>query len=579
MGKIKEVKKNKEEKELIYYFSGLTIFFLGGVLLTYHPAYDYTLIKNLTGFLFCLLISVYYLLSKKEFEYSNLIYLPVIYFIWILISLFWAPFKYESAKNLENYILYFLIFITAANLKIDYRVFYIWIFSGICASIVGISQFYGERHYAISTFGNPNFYAGHIIMVLCISFSNLLNYIYRKEKISFLFILDIICLITGIWGLFVSQSRAAMMAFVIGISFVWYFHNIENKGLIKYAGIILLTLLIIAFSHRIIDWYRVNIRYYIWAGTWRMILKKPFFGWGFGNFIFFYPYFRKREYFLQPESTPVTNHPHNEYLEKWAETGLIGLLIFLIFVISFIIFSIKNKKEKGILAGICGGIISVLSDNIFSTNLTNPSTSMYFWFLLGLTAKYFKNKKIEFNISKNLWDSIILSSLILSIFYSYYRIYPQIYYKNGIFAKDRGDYKESIKNYIISLQLNPYNYECWYKLAYVYGMINNYKESEKIYLYINNYLFPHFAKTDANLGTVYLKLGDVEKAFKYYKIAEWFNPYDEDVLCSIASIYLVYYNNIESAVKYLKRILKINPENVYAKRTYYLLKKEGKIKE
>jgi hypothetical protein len=202
MGKIKEVKKNKEGKELIYYFSGLTIFFLGGVLLTYHPAYDYTLIKNLTGFLFCLLISVYYLLSRKEFEYSNLIYLPVIYFAWILISLFWAPFKYESAKNLENYILYFLIFITATNLKIDYRVFYIWIFSGICASIVGISQFYGERHYAISTFGNPNFYAGHIIMVLCISFSNLLNYIYRKENVSFLFILDILCLITGYMGTF-----------------------------------------------------------------------------------------------------------------------------------------------------------------------------------------------------------------------------------------------------------------------------------------------------------------------------------------------------------------------------------------
>ncbi|MFN4227266.1 MAG: O-antigen ligase family protein [Candidatus Ratteibacteria bacterium] len=576
---IKLIKRGKKNYE-IYYWTGIFIFFLG-ILIIFKPAYDYTLIKNLSGFLFCLFLSFYFLLKEKKFEFSFFVYLPIIFFSYILISSFYAPFKFEAAKNLENYLLYFLIFLISLNLELDKKIFYIWIGIGIISAIVGIANFYGEKHYAISTFGNPNFFAGHIIMVLCLSFSNILNWKnYEKVKyINFLKLLDISCLLLGTWALIVAQSRAAIMAFIIGITFVWYIDKIEEKSFIKYIPLLILLICLFVLFPKIIVWYKTNIRYFIWTGTFRMILKKPLFGYGFGNFIFFYPYFRVRKYFLQPESTPVTNHSHNEYLEIWAETGIIGLLLFLIFIFSFIITSIRNKKSSKILLdGIIGGIISVLLDNIFSTNLRNPSTSMYFWFLLGMTGKYIKLDKLEFKFSKILWYTIFIVSFILSIFHSYYRVFPQIYYKNGINAKDNGFYNEAIENYIIVCKYNPYNYENWYKLAYAYGMIGDYKKAEQIYLYLNKYLFPHFAKTDANLGTVYLKIGDPEKAIKYYKNAEYFNPYDEDVLCSIASIYLVYYNNIEKAVDYLNRVLKINPENMYANKTMDILEKKGKIR-
>ncbi|MGB9677794.1 MAG: O-antigen ligase family protein, partial [Candidatus Ratteibacteria bacterium] len=340
-------------------------------------------------------------------------------------------------------------------------------------------------------------------MVLSILLSNILNTDYKKEMFgNLLRIFDILCLIFCIWGLIVTKSRAAIMAFLVSCTFVWYFSNYEKKGFSKYIGIIMVFLILLFFIPKIIDWYKGDIRYFIWKGTWRMILKKPIFGWGFGNFIFFYPYFRVREYFLQPEATPVTNHAHNEYLEKMAEIGILGLLIYIFFLLTFIISAVKNenKKTKIFLPGILSGIISVSLDNIFSTNLTNPSTSMYFWFLIGISSQYFYKEKVDFQVSKLLWISLFASSLILAVFHSYYRILPQVYYKKGIFAKETGNYKESIKNYSIACELNPYNYECWYKLAYVYGVINKYDESKKIYLYINNYLFPHYAKTDANLG-------------------------------------------------------------------------------
>ncbi|MCM8807921.1 MAG: hypothetical protein NC926_08295, partial [Candidatus Omnitrophica bacterium] len=195
-----------------------------------------------------------------------------------------------------------------------------------------------------------------------------------------------------------------------------------------------------------------------------------------------------------------------------------------------------------------------------------------------ISNKETNGEKIDFTFSKFLWNSIILASFILFIFHSTYRILPQVYFKNGEKWKELKVYDESIKNYTIACNLDPYNYEVFYKLAFVYGQIKDYKKSEMIYLYINKYLFPHFAKTDANLGTVYVHLGDFKKALSYYKIAEWFNPYDEDVLCSIASIYLLYYNNIEKAKNYLEKVLRINPKNNYANRVLFILKKKGEIK-
>lgn len=571
MLKLKVMKKKAE----IYYFSSLILFFFGGILLNFKLAYDYTLIKNLFGLLFCLLISIYFIFTKKEFVFTNSSFPAIFFYTWILISSFYAPFKYGAGKLLENYILYFLIFIISSNIEMKKEYLYLWIVAGTIASIIGIFQFCGPRHYAISTFGNPNFYAGHILMPLCLSFANILNWEEYQNK--FLKYFDILLLIFGIWCLILTDSKAAQFALIFGFSFIWYLKNFERKGMLKFAGFFFIFFVLLILYPKITVWFKENIRYYIWPGTIKMIIKKPILGWGFGNFIFFYPYFRKREYFLRPESTPVTNHPHNEFLELWAEIGLIGLCLFIFLILFSIIRIIKKRNSLNIACS--GGVISVLFDNIFSTNLRNPSTSMFFWFLIGLISnKETNGEKIDFTFSKFLWNSIILASFILFIFHSTYRILPQVYFKNGEKWKELKVYDESIKNYTIACNLDPYNYEVFYKLAFVYGQIKDYKKSEMIYLYINKYLFPHFAKTDANLGTVYVHLGDFKKALSYYKIAEWFNPYDEDVLCSIASIYLLYYNNIEKAKNYLEKVLRINPKNNYANRVLFILKKKGEIK-
>jgi len=312
-----------------------------------------------------------------------------------------------------------------------------------------------------------------------------------------------------------------------------------------------------------------------------MIKKNPITGWGLGNFVFFYPYFRIKEYFLQTESTPTTTHAHNEYLHIWSETGIIGLLLFLSLVgilIFLLVKSIKNKSiENVFFFGVTGALLATLIDNIFSTNLRNPSTAMYFWFLMGLTAGKLKQEQISFNISKILWYSTLFASIIMAVFTSFYRILPEVYLKRGIWAKEAGNTKEAIRNYLVVSCLNPYHYISRYKLAYVYGEIGQIEESKKVYLEIHQKIFPHFAKLDANLGTLYLRQGLYKKALYYYKTAEWFNPYDIEVLCSIASIYFVFYKDVPKGLSYINRVLALQPNNKYAKNVMKMLKEEGKI--
>ncbi|HOV22570.1 MAG TPA: O-antigen ligase family protein [Candidatus Ratteibacteria bacterium] len=559
----------------------LIIFFFAGILLNFKPAYDYTIIKVVFGYLFVLLLSTSYILEKKEFHFNySILIIFLIFFSYILFSSFTAPFKYGSAFLLENYLLYFLIFVLSLNLEIKNEWIYYWLIAAFISSITGLFQYLGPRHYAISTFGNPNFFAGHIIMPICIGISLLFSKEFKKPQKFLTLFFVIICFIT----LILTRSRAAIVGFLFGISTIFFLINKNKK--IKWLGYIILLLISVFLSKFIYKEFLTNIRYYIWTGTIKLIKQKPITGWGFGQFIFYYFYFRRRDYFLQSESTPVTNHAHNEYLEMLSEIGIIGILIFFIFIYIIVNKFFKSKElcgknyklEKNLIAGFVGGIFAVMVDNILSTNLRNPSTAMYFYFLLGILGSLRRNRAFHFNISKLLYSTTFFVSFLMIILTSYYRILPDVYLKRGIWAKDMGDYKKAIENYKVVCSLNPYNYTALYKLAFVYGEIGDYKNAERIYLYINNYVFPHFAKTDTNLGTVYLKIGDYEKALKYYLYAEWLNPYDKDVLCSISSIYLIYYNDVDKALKYLNKVLTIDPENRYANTVKSQLKKEGKIK-
>jgi len=588
--------------------TALFLFLFVGPLIIFKPAYDYTVVKNLTGWLFCILLSVVFLFQKKNFVFEIRNFAVFLAFaFWVLLLALNARYGTGAARALEDYLLYFLIFTFAMNIRLSRGETYLWLASGFIATLTALFNFLGPRRYVVSTFGNPNFYAGHIMMLMAVAFSFLfVKESDRKEKY---FLTAFI--VFAFLSILATRSRAAAFGSVFGIATVAFLLYGRGSLLKKWSGYAVILIAGLAGYTRIAHWIATNIRMYIWKGTLRMISAKPFTGWGPGNFPFIYPYYRIREYFLQLTKTPVTIQSHNEYLQLLAETGIVGLALFLGLIV-IIIFGVlkkinlndspltqspppsssplkgeesRKKTQKkdtsnweGIfIRGCIGAMAAVLVDNIFSTNLRNPSTAMYFWFLAGTCAGYAGKKEINFKASKYLWYAAAFAAFVMFVFTSFYRITPDIYLKRGIWAKEAHRLNEAISNYHIVCSINPHNYEAFYKMAFAYGESGRLKESEKIYLYINKNIFPHFAETDKNLGTVYLRLGDYRKALYYYKWAEWLNPYDIDVLCGTASMYIMFYNDPRQAVGYLDRVLTIDPKNGYANTVLALLKKEGKI--
>ena len=568
---------SREDSRIYCLVAGFLLLFIGP-LVKYPPAYDYVIVKNLTGFLFCILLSASYIMGRKSFGFNRNTFIPFLLFsAWILFTALKAPFKHGAARQLEEYILYFMIFACAMNVRMEKRWIYFWASSGFIASLIAIFQYFGNLRYPVSMFGNPNFFAGHLMMPLIISFAAALSPDFEKNEKKALCAF----LAAGFFALLLVKSRAAIFSTFFGISTVMCLSTDKSNPLRKWGGYAVLFLAVALMLPTIRQWFLTNVRIFLWKGTVEMIKKNPLAGWGLGNFVFFYPYFRIKEYFLHPESTPTTTHAHNEYLHICSETGIVGLLLFIAVAGSAIFFLARKLRRDSsgdiLFMGVVGSLVAVLADNIFSTNMRNPSTSMYFWFLLGISAGKRINRETGFDFSRILWYTILIVSLAMAVFTSFYRILPEVYLKRGIWARESGDVKGAIDNYLMVSSINPYNYISRYKLAYAYGEAGMLEESRRTYLEIHRKIFPNFAKLNSNLGTVYLMMGQPEKALYHYGIEEKLNPYDVDVLCSTASIYFIYRNDVKKGLGYIKKVIDIDPGNKYAENVIKMLKKEGKI--
>ncbi len=543
------------------------VFFILAALVNFDAEYNYTIIKSVIGFIFVGLVAIYYLYKRKDtFGIDRLTFFAgSAFFVWVLIGCFYAPYKYAAASSMMDYLLYFFLFLIGLTWEWKQEDAIIWSISAVIACIIGIIEAIVPPKYPISMFGNPDFFAGFLIMPIFLSF----YFLKKKWNVYGIFYL----LLTFI-TLFILKTRSTLAAFVIGLFFVLFliFRRREPfyiKWIGFIAGIIGFAILFPQIEYRFLH----NIRYFIWKGTWRMILAKPFLGWGTGNFMNFYPYFRYRPYFLNPESTPLTNYPHNIYLELWSLHGIIGVVLFIAVIVIAVLACMRNRKyeESHWVIFLIPAIIGVAVDNILSINLSNPSTSMFFWFIIGSAGALAVRKysfssffKSHFPVNKIFYWVIICVSFFLAGWTVYYTVIPDIYLKKAIAYRDIRFYRSAVNNYQKACNIDPYDVVAYYKMAFAYAQLGDYKKALSIYSFINKSLFPHFAQTDEDIGVIYMNLHNIPEAKKYFNVALWFDPYNVNVLDSLASISIIYYNDKEGAIGYLNRVIAINPKDRYA---------------
>lgn len=279
-----------------------------------------------------------------------------------------------------------------------------------------------------STLGQPNWLGAY----LAISFFMLLYFFFKKELVrrqSLYFSL----LILYFCAVLFTRSRSALLAVSVGlVVFFIYLHKEKgnlfvHKKLLKKISILLLGfgLSIILFKTGVpsIDkFYTLNlnkniqqqaspsastptnvtgsldIRRIVWKGAFELGKRYPMFGTGVETFAYSYYFVRPIEHNVTSEWDFIYNKAHNEYLNYFATTGLVGLFSYLL-LIGTVYFGVmrflKTKKsEKRLVQILALSYTTILITNFFGFSTT--VTSLYFYlipafiFTLGLPDENFR---------------------------------------------------------------------------------------------------------------------------------------------------------------------------------------------
>ena len=239
----------------------------------------------------------------------------------------------------------------------------------------------------VSTFENPNVLGEYLLLLIPIS----LGYMF-SEKNKYRLPMNLGTTVLLALCMIFTYSRGNWLGLIVAIVLFFMFYN----GKFVWCGILLALFLPVFMPESIINRFMsigdttdtsTSYRVHIWIGTLRMLKDYWLTGVGLGTKAFetIYPHYAYNSVLAQ--------HPHNLYLNIFAENGLWGLIAFLVIIFVYykmcISTIIKNKTDKflnttvlGLSAGMFGFLVQGLFDNVFY----NYRIVFMFYMILAFTV-------------------------------------------------------------------------------------------------------------------------------------------------------------------------------------------------
>jgi tetratricopeptide (TPR) repeat protein len=302
----------------------------------------------------------------------------------------------------------------------------------------------------------------------------------------------------------------------------------------------------------------------VWYKTRELIKEKWVAGYGIGNWKLVLPSRSLSGSYRMQLKNVVFTRVHNDFLEVWAEIGLLGFLAFL-FLFLYPIFSLIRNKNKDpvhfvLLWMFLGyGIIS-----FFDFPKERVEHQILFAFLLAIFVKSNTEKVLRINILKPIIKGInilFLAGLAFNLLCGYYAHRGEYYDRKGIIAFNQQNWPEVKKNMAAA-------YSSFYKISPVGVAIkwregiadynqNNFTEADKSFqsaLTVSPY---HFSLLNDYASTL-VQLEKYEKAEPLYYQVLGINPKYEEALFNL-SFTLTQLKRYDEALLYLEKTT-TNPE-------------------
>ena len=609
------------------------------------------------------------MVSREEFKFTSTpLNFPLLSFITICtLSLMWSNNFFVSLKELPLFLagplLYFVITNNIYTERQTSRILNILLIVGGLFGIYGILQYRGidlsfwirniGRQQVFGLFGNVNFFAEYLIIPLPIAVS-----LFFASQNRFKKILLLIAILAMGTSLTVTFTRSSYLGFGASLIFMAIlFMTLQGKSFIKenknffiiiLVAIIIITLLFVIPNplnksgtaiykiksrisvSQLSQSFSISSRITNWKFTTLMIKDNPLLGSGIGTYK--YNSLRYQARFLeQGQNRSIypyvfATKTHNEYLQLWAELGIVGLGIFIWLIISYFYYGlrfikrVKNRYKQGIIIGLMGAVVAVLIDGIFGFPLHLPATVILFWLALALTIVTIKSEigAEEVNTSKKdskqiswfkplLYIIIILLTIFLCVTVSRPFIARTYWYYGNKELEKNKDVNKAIKMYEEALKWDPYLGEVYYQMGRtlqnrgIYNIALEYFEKAEKYvdhpdlpkdlasLYLRINLFDKAAiklkqaisyqKDEKSMVPMYNQLGAIYSRLKNYKQAEMAFKnaleIDSNYVNShygLASVYLQQ-NRSEEALQELQKVIELAPDSQRAKNAQELIQK------
>lgn len=584
-------------------------------LFAYKYVYDFRVNQETGLKLFAVILIAIWLVKIINTEKYSLrktkLDLPLILFSLVLVlSLFISKTKTVSLNDFIIFFSYILIFFLITNnldKKADFNSFiHLFFIISSLVSIYTIIQYYGfdpylsDLHSLTSTIGQKNWISNYLAMIFPVMFSYFLLEQTKKNRILYFLLLSIlyatlmICQSRGIW---ISISLTIILALYIIFKFNLLKIFQENK---KWLILLLVTFLIITIIYstdnplnksaitvpqRAISTFdeqdpSINTRLLMWKTTLEMIKDRPIFGAGIGTFKMNYlnyqaEFLKNNPYYIQYSGK--AGEAHNEYLQMWAEIGIIGLGIFIGIILMFYsliinyLKKVDNYKDKIIVFGLVLGITCFLIHSLFTFPLHVPALGVTFFAILGLTVIYTRKINLPKTDSNNglkelKWKNkgikialtiLVLVFMVVAINFVAVKPYiAEIQYFNGMRHNVDGNYDKALPCFEQAASLYPYNGRILHALGTTYYNLGILNKAEEVLQRTTRYLID--ATTFYNLGLVYSRAGLFSKAEEEFKYAVYLIPKFTKAYYDLGYLYFTQ-EKYDDTIEQWNRILEIEP--------------------
>jgi tetratricopeptide (TPR) repeat protein len=459
--------------------------------------------------------------------------------------------------------------------------------TGFMAAVYGVLQYfnlefiwpqtlnpYGGR--AVSTFGNPNFLSSYCVVLLPAAvtlFSRasggrrlaygalalaleaaLLCSLTRSSWLGAAAGLALLALSPDFRRAAAADPRPHGLLFGVGaaMAVLWPSSSIVSGYTPSVAGRISEVVSAVGSGQK---YGSIWQRFLIWTCGWLMGAENPLTGKGFGLFELFYPFYQgpvlAAVEFWRPMRTHA-NNAHNEIVEVFAQTGLLGVGVFAWLWLAFARQAAARWLQRAagggaLLMACAAGAFGMLVDNMLNVSMHFAVPAFVFWWAVGAACSAQQPKPAPAPQAAApaprapvlVWGPRVAAVALVLLSWIWVRVwFRETHYFAGFKLAKHRQLPAAERVLERSRAWGPREVNAIYELGNVYAQSQQHAKAAltyKLALDAN----AGYDEIYYNLGAVEAShLGRLEQAIDHFRVSHWINPLSAEIYTSLGNLYL-----------------------------------------